>query len=71
MNSNENTENNNNEMIDDNEIIDNNDNNNDNIENNEISIPIINNLFQDKLLLVIILFNILYILLILYMHFVY
>ena len=62
MNSNENTENNNNEIID---------NNNDNIENNEISIPIIYNLFQDKLLLVIILFNILYILLILYMHFVY
>ena len=67
MNSNENTENNN----DNNEIIDNNNDNNDNIENNEISIPIIYNLFQDKLLLVIILFNILYILLILYMHFVY
>ena len=69
MNSNENTENNNynNEIIDNN----NDNDNNDNIENNEISIPIIYNLFQDKLLLVIILFNILYILLILYMHFVY
>lgn len=50
MNSNDNTDNN-----------ENNNDNNVNNDNNEISIPIIYNLFQDKLLLVIILFNILYI----------